>query len=122
MKESPNAWLSFALDANGLIAAVSKEGDVVIDAFGSATTDGSFEFTVKIDGIEVGDNALESNIRKVFDIEGAKTLVSGGVGFSSDNVEVNAAAPKNGNVKFTVTPKMEGGENPNSFFFRVKMK
>ena len=29
-------------------------------------------------------------------------------GFSSDNVEVNAAAPENGNVKFTVTPK--GGD------------
>lgn len=32
------------------------------------------------------------------------------------------AAPENGNVKFTVTPKMENGEKPDSFFFRVKMK
>ena len=48
---------------------------------------------------------------------------------SSDNVEVNAAAPENGNVKFTVLPKMGNrewgtgnGEKPDSFFFRVKMK
>jgi hypothetical protein len=65
----------------------------------------------------------------VFDIEGAEKLVSDGVGelgvgFSSENVEVNAAAPENGNVKFTVTPKGggEGTRRPTSFFFRVKMK
>ena len=39
------------------------------------------------------------------------------------------AAPDNGNVRFTVTPKvgngeggMVNGEKPDSFFFRVKMK
>ena len=45
----------------------------------------------------------------MFDIEGAEKLVSGGAGFSPDNVEVNAVAPQDGNVKFTVTPK-GGGE------------
>ena len=45
-----------------------------------------------------------------------------GVGFNPENVEVNAAASENGNVKFTVTTKVEDGEKPNSFFFRVKMK
>ena len=50
--------------------------------------------------------------------------MSGGVGVSSDNVEVNAVAPQDGNVKFTVTPKGggEGARRPTSFFFRVKMK
>ena len=48
--------------------------------------------------------------------------MSGGAGFSSDNVEVNAAASENGNVKFSVTPKIRNGEKPNLFFFRVKMK
>ena len=127
VKESPNAWLSYALDTDKLIAAAPKEGDVVIDAFESAATDGAFEFTVKIDGIEVGDGALEANIRKVFDIEGAEKLMSGGmgelgVGFNPENVEVNTTAPENGNVKFSVTPKMGNGEKPKSFFFRVKMK
>jgi hypothetical protein len=64
-----------------------------------------FEFAVKIDGIAVGDNASAANIRKVFDIEGAEKLAGDGAGFSPDNVEVNAAAPENGNVKFTITPK-----------------
>lgn len=127
VKSSPNSWLSFVLDTDALIAAAPKEGDIVIDTFESATTDGAFEFAVKIDGIEVGENALEANIRKVFDIEGTEKLVSDGVGelgvgFSSDNVEVNAAAPENGNVKFIVMPKTENGEMPDSFFFRVKMK
>lgn len=36
--------------------------------------------------------------------------MSGGVGFSSDNVEVNAAVPENGNVKFTVSSKTGNGE------------
>ena len=129
VKASPNAWLSYALNTAALIAAAPKDGDVVIDTFESAANAGTFEFAVKIDGIAVGDNALEANIRKVFDIEGAEKLASGGAGFSSDNVEVNDAAPENGNVKFTVTPKAGNrewgtgnGEKPNSFFFRVKMK
>ena len=124
VKASPNAWLSYALNTATLIAAAPKEGGVVIDTFESAATDGEFEFAVKIDGVEVGDNALEANIRKVFDIEGAGTLASGGAGFSSDNVEVNAAKSENGNVKFTVTPKggALGTTRPTSFFFRVKMK
>jgi hypothetical protein len=110
VKDSAYAWLSYALDTDKLIAAAPKEGDVVIDTFESTATDGAFEFAVKIDGIEVGENALEANIRKVFDIEGTEKLVSGGAGFSPDNVEVNAAAPQDGNVKFTVTPKMGNGE------------
>ena len=124
VKDSPNAWLSYALDTDALITAAPKEGDVIIDTFESAATDGAFEFTVMIDDIEVGDNALEANIRKVFDIEGAEKLASGDAGFSPDNVEVNAAAPQDGNVKFTVMPNGggEGARRPTSFFFRVKMK
>ena len=64
VKASPNAWLSYALNTATLIAAAPKDGDVVIDTIESAATDGAFEFTVKIDGIEVGDNALEANLKK----------------------------------------------------------
>ena len=51
-------------------------------------------------------------------------MASDGAGFSFANVEVNATAIENGNVKFTVTPKGggEGTRRPTSFFFRVKMK
>ena len=122
VKASPNAWLSFALGCESLIATAPVAGDVVIDSFESSSTDGVFEFAVKIDGIEVGEDALEANIRKVFGIEGAEKLASDGAGFSPDNVEVNAVVAENGNVKFTVTAKVENGEKPDSFFFRVKMK
>lgn len=122
VKASAYSWLSYALNTATLIAAAPKDGDVVIDTFESAATDGAFEFTVKLDGIEVGENALGANLRKVFDIEGAETLANGGAGFSTDNVEVNTAAPESGNAKFTVTPKIGNGEKPDSFFFRVKMK
>ena len=122
VKSSLNAWLSYALNTAALIIVAPKEGDVIINAFESAATEGAFEFTVKIDGIMVGENALEANLKRVFDIEGAETLASGGAGFSIDNVEVNTATPESGNVKFSVTPKMENGEKPNSFFFRVKMR
>jgi hypothetical protein len=126
--DSIYSWLSYALDAAGLILVPPKEGDLTIDGF-TPVNDGVIELEVSLKDISVGDNASAANIRKVFDIEGAEKLVSGGVGFSSDNVEVNAAAPENGNVKFTVTPKMGNrewgtgnGEKPDSFFFRVKMK
>lgn len=127
VKASSFAWLSYALNTDALIAAAPKDGDVVIGTFERAANEGTFEVSVKIDGVEIGDDALEANIRKVFDIEGAEKLVcvgvgESGVGFSSDNVELNAAAPENGNVKFTVTPKMGNGKKPDSFFFRVKMK
>ena len=65
----------------------------------------------------------------MFNIEGAVKLAIGEAGFSPDNVAVNTTAPENGNVKFTVTPKVGNGElgtgngkKPKSFFFRVKMK
>ena len=65
VKASPNAWLSYALNTATLIAAAPKDGDVVIDTFESVATDGAFEFTVNLDGITVGDDALEANIRKL---------------------------------------------------------
>ena len=117
IKASPYSWLSYALDVNELIATAIKYGDVVIDTVETAATDGAFGFTVKIDGIDVGEGALEANIRKVFDIEGAKDLIDGT--FSAETVEINAAEPENGKIRFTVTPK---GETPANFFFKVKMK
>jgi hypothetical protein len=121
VKNSAYSWLSYALNAETLIAAAPKEVDVTIDTFESAATDGAFDFTVKIDGIDVGEDALEANIRKVFDIEGVQDLTTGT--FSAEVVEINAAAPEDGKVKFTVTPKGDdAGPVPDRFFFRVKMK
>lgn len=52
------------------------------------------------------------------EIEAAEKLARGGVGFSSDNVEVNTTAPENGNVKFTVAPKMGNGECGAGYWWR----
>ena len=120
VKASPVAWLSYALDADSLIAAAPKEGDLKIDSFESSSTDGASEFTVKLKDIAAGYGALEDNLKKVFDIEGREKLSSGE--FSSNAVQINAAQADNGNVKFTVTPKVEKDEKPTSFFFKVKMK
>ena len=120
VKASPNAWLSYALGCESLIATAPVAGDVVIDSFESSSTDGAFEFTVKLKDIAVGYGALEDNLKKVFDIEGREKLSSGE--FSSNAVQINAAQADNGNVKFTVTPKVEKDEKPTSFFFKVKMK
>ena len=51
----------------------------------------------------------------------AEKFVSGGVGELGLD---NTAAPQDGNVKFTVAPKVggEGTRRLTSFFFRVKMK
>ena len=38
----------------------------------------------------------------MFDIEGTEKLASGRVGFRPDNVEVNATAPQDGDVEFTL--------------------
>ena len=120
IKDSPNAWLSYALGCESLIATAPVARDVVIDSFESSSTDGAFEFTVKLKDIAVGDGALEGNLKKVFDIEGREKLSSGE--FSSNAVQINAAQADNGNVKFTVTPKAEKDEKPASFFFKAKMK
>ena len=120
------SWLSYALDMAGLILVAPKDGDLTIDGF-TPVNDGVIALEVSLKDISIGENATAANLEKVFGVEGAEKLASDGVGelgvgFSSDNVEVNAAAPKDGNVKFSVTPKMGNGEKPNSFFFRVKMK
>ena len=119
------AWLSYALDTAGLIAVEPKEGELAIDSFGNAAADGKFEIMASVDGVSVGDGASDANLRKVFDIEGTSAIMrpqGTEDGFSADNVEISVAEPSGGKVKFTVTPKVEGGKTPDRFFFKVKMK
>lgn len=116
VKASPNAWLSFALDSSFLIANEPVDGDVVIDSFEKGSSDGIFEFTVSIDDIDVGGGAIEENIKKIFEIEGTANLSSA---FSSASVELSAASPENGKVKFTVAPV---DKTAKSFFFKAKMR
>jgi hypothetical protein len=122
VKDSPVSWLSYALGCKSLIAAEPEDGDLVIDGFGDGASEGEFEIIASVNGVSVGNGATDANLSKVFDIEGASTINPDGIGFSADNVEVAVAEPSGGKVKFTVTPKVEGGKTPGSFFFKVKMK
>ena len=88
--------------------------------------DGGIELVASVDGISVGDGATETNLRNVFEIEGASAIIrsngTGENGFSADNVEMSAVEPSCGKVKFTVRPKLEGVKMVDAFFFKVKMK
>ena len=112
--DSPTAWMSFALDQSKLIANEPVEGDVAIASLDAVAADGSFEFTVNIDKIDVGDGASEENLKKLFKIEGATSL-GNDANFSSENVEIELAEPVNGDVKFKILPK----DSPDSFFIRA---
>jgi len=116
VKDSPTAWLSFALNTSKLIAGLPQQDDVKISEF-TPTTEGSFEMTVKIDGIEIGSDASKENLKRIFGLEGATSLDSKG-SFSSDNVDIVFGTPVNGKVKFTAVPKVEAGA---SFFMKVKV-
>ena len=114
--DSPTAWMSFALDQSKLIANEPVEGDVSIASLDTVDSNGAFEFTVNIDKIDVGDGAVEENLKKLFKIEGATSL-GNDANFSSENVEIELAEPVNGDVKFKILPK----DSPDSFFIRAKL-
>lgn len=114
VKSAPYAWLSYALNSKTLIPA---EPDVTIDTFADGDRNGTFDFTVSLKDIRVGEGALQDNLRKIFTIKGSETCSEDTL--SDEAVEVNATAAEDGKVKFTVTPKVNA--TPDSFFFKVKM-
>ena len=117
VKDSPNAWLSFALDSATLIQTPPADGDVKVEKFEQTATAGSFDFTVGVENIPVGDDATPSNLAKVFGIEGGSTLSPQDM--SSDKVDITFGTPENGKVKFTAGPK---DKTQPTFFMKVKVK
>lgn len=117
VKESGNAWFSFAVGSDRLIAELPTTKDIKVDAFAPSSESGKFDFTVSVDGVNVSDEALKENLKQVFGLEGSTTLDTNG--FSSDNIDIDFGTPKDGKVKFTAGPK---NADTGSFFMRVKMK
>lgn len=118
VKASPQAWLSYALDADTLIAEAPQSEDVKIDEFKAETsTPGEFNLSVSVENVTIGENAKTENLAKVFGIEGATSL--DGNGFSSENVGIEFGKPVDGKVKLKATPK---DKSVKSFFMRVKVK
>lgn len=116
VKDAPNAWLSYVLDAPGLMAKPEPlaSEDVVIESIApSSTVSGTFDLIVSIAGAEIGEGA---RLAETLGIEGAVELNESK--FSSDGLIVTLERTATGKLKATVTP--EG--SPTSFFLRVRVK
>lgn len=115
-RSSPNAWLSYALDASELMAKATPlaSEDITIGSFTpSCELAGSFDFVVEIAETEIGE---EANLTEVFGVEGATELNE--AAFSSDGLTVTLQRTADGKAKATVTP--DG--MPSAFFLRMKVK
>ena len=116
VKDAPNAWLSYVLDAPGLMAKAAPVAseDVVIESIEpSSITAEAFDLVVNIAGAEVGEGA---RLADALGVEGAAELSESA--FSSDGLTVSILRTADGKAKATVTP--DGA--PASFFLRVRVK
>ena len=113
VRDSPHAWLSYALGQGTLLETAPEPGDLVILDFAASESDPSrFDLLFGLEGIAVGDSAKPANLMKTFAVEGAESLEDG---FSEDAVEMLFLAPSGGDVAGSVQPASES----DAFFFRV---
>lgn len=116
VKGAPNAWLSYVLDAPGLMATAAAlvSEDVVIESMEpSGTVAGAFDLIVGIGGAEIGEGA---RLAAALGVEGATELATSV--FTSDGLSVTLERTADGKAKATVAP--DGA--PPSFFIRVKLR
>jgi uncharacterized repeat protein (TIGR02543 family) len=114
VKNSSRAWLSYALDAKGLINREFKKDDVVIDSLVMAN-EGTITFEVNVEGVRIGANAQLVNLSRIFSVEGASDLNAGS--FSSENVTTSLGVTANGRLSVVAAPK----SSASTFFVRVCM-
>ena len=115
LKNAPNAWLSYVLDAPGLMekSALTCE-DVVIESVGpSGTVAGAFDIVVGIGGAEIGTAA---RLAAALGVEGAADLDESA--FSSEGLAVTLERTAAGKAKATIMP--EG--TPSRLFLHVKVR
>ena len=117
VKASPFAWASFATDSAALLAKMPTDEDLKVEEFKPSVMAGSFDFTVSVKDVTIGDKASVDNLKKLFGLEGAESLDA--AAFSSDNVAPDFKEPQDGKLKFTATPAVD---NAKSFFMKVKIK
>ena len=115
VKSSPNAWQAFAVKSAALLEKPIEDGDLEVKAFEPSAQDGKYDFTVEVEGVNIGSEALADHLKSVFGLEGGATLDA----LSSDNVDISFSNPENGKLKFTAEPK---DTSATSFFMRVKVK
>ena len=115
VKDAPNAWLSYALDAPGLMAkatALASE-DVVIESIEPSNAAESLELVVNIADAEIGEGA---RLAEALGVEGATELNESE--FSSNGLSFTLQRTADGKAKVTVAPNGA----PPAFFLRVKVK
>ena len=117
VKASPFAWASFATDSAALLAKMPTDEDLKVEEFKTSPTAGSFDFTVSVKDVKIGDKASVDNLKKLFGLEGAESLDSAAL--SSENVELDFKEPQDGKLKFSATPTVD---NAKSFFMKVKVR
>ena len=116
VRDAPNAWFSYALDAPGLMAKATPlaSEDVVIESIEqSSGTSGAFDLVVDIAGEEIGTAA---QLAEVLGVEGATELNE--AAFSSEVLSFSLQRTIDGKAMATVTP----AGSPPLFFLRVKVK
>lgn len=116
VRNSQHAWVSFALDSDKLLVQLPTDEDLTVEKFEPASEAGKFDFTVSVDGVNVGSDAQKENLKQVFGLEGATSLNPDD--FSSGNVDLTFGTPADGKVKFTAGPK---DTNASTFFMKVKV-
>ena len=116
VRDASHSWFSFAIGSPTLISKEIAKDDVLIEDFALSATGGAFDFTVGIDGVEIGEAADMERLKTVFSIEGATELSESA--FTLDNMTVEAVVPQGGKVKLTAKPK----GTASTFFMRVKVK
>ena len=117
VKASPYAWTSFATDSAALLTKMPTDDDLKVEEFKPSATAGSFDFTVSVKDVTIGDKASEDNLKKLFGLEGAESLDS--AAFSSENVSLDFKEPQGGKLNFTATPAKK---NVGTFFMKMKVK
>ncbi len=114
MKDAPNAWLSHALDAPGLMAkaALASEDIVIESVEPSGTAAGAFDLVVNIAYAEIGEGA------RLAEALGEKSATGlNESAFSSEGLIVTLERTTDRKTKATVTA--DGA--PPTFFLRVKV-
>ena len=117
VKASPFAWGSFATDSAALLAKMPTDDDLKVEEFKPSAMAGSFDFTVSVKDVTIGDKASVDNLKKLFVLEGAESLDT--AAFSSENVSLDFREPQDGKLKLTATPAVD---NAKSFFMKAKVK
>ena len=115
LKDSPNAWLAFTLDAAALVEkAELTSADVVIESIEPSGVEAdAFDLVVGVGGAEIGEGA---RLAEALCVEGADELDE--AAFSSENLTTTFQRTTDGKAKAMIVPIGA----PPKFFLRVKVK